>query len=232
MTEKTGNLETDQTATDREPTWWNQTRSALTPKGKHGADKYLTVLADLLLCVLTICFILAVTAFVRMALTMHLRQNLAAAPVLLILMGLFELGTLLVGIPQTDTKTTTVSATHIIYIETLIFALTTRLGHPDPTPSTALTCLTLLGIVEALAMAVFCCDVIRDRFDARQNRWWLRTVIYPIIGIVFIVAYWVMPDLADQSGTLVYSLAIAIVVVNYLMQLVNERLNPREGPSV
>lgn len=81
-------------------------------------------------------------------------------------------------------------------------------------------------------MAVFCCDVIRDRFDDRQNRWWLRTVINPIIGIVFIVAYWVMPDLAGQSGTLVYSLAITIVVVNYLMQLVNERLIPREGPSV
>lgn len=232
MTEKTGKPETDRTATVREPTWWDQTRSALTPKGKHGAAKYLTVFADLLLCALTICFILLVAIFIRMALTMHLRQNLAATPVLLILMGLFVLSTLLVGIPQADTETTMVSATHITYIETLIFALTTRLSHPDPTPSTALTCLTLLGIVEALAMVVFCCDLICDRFDARQDRWWLRTVIYPIIGIIFIVAYWVMPDLADQSGTLVYSLAITIVVVDYLMQLVNERLIPREGPSV
>lgn len=232
MIEKTGKSETNRTATVREPTWWDQTRSALTPKGKHGATKYLTVFADLLLCAPIICFILLVAIFIRMALTMHLRQNLVATSVLLILMGLFELSMLLVGIPQTDTKTTMVSATHIIYIETLIFALTTRLSHPDSTPSTALTCLTLLGIVEALAMVVFCCDLIRDRFDARQDRWWLRTVIYPIIGIIFIVAYWVMPDLADQSGTLVYSLAITIVVVNYLMQLVNERLIPREGPSV
>lgn len=132
MTEKTGKPETDQTATVRELTWWDQTRSALTPKGKHGADKYLTVLADLLLCALTICFILAVATFVRMALTMHPRQTLAVAPVLLILIGLFELGTLLVGIPQTDTKTTMVSAIHIIYIETLIFALTTRLATRIP----------------------------------------------------------------------------------------------------
>lgn len=232
MTEKTGKPETDQTATDREPTWWDQTRSALMPKGKHGAAKYLTVFVDLLLCALTIFLILIVVMFVRLYLTMHLCQNLAAAPLLLTLMVLLEIGVLLLVIPQVDTKTTTVSATHIIYIETLIFALTTRMDRLDPTPSTALTCLTLLGLVEALAMIVFCCDVIRDRFDARQNRWWLRTVIYPIIGIIFIVAYWVMPDLADQSGTLVYSLAITIVVVNYLMQLVNERLIPREGPSV
>lgn len=231
MTEKTGKPETDQTATDREPTWWNQTRSALTPKGKHGAAKCIAVFADLSLCTVIILGIITAFELFRPLPVRHPHQRLVVALVLMTLLTVFVIGTALVVIPQVDSKTSMVSFTHIIYIEILISALSARLGNMDPTPSTALTCLTLLGIVEALAMVVFCCDVIRDRFDARQNRWWLRTVIYPIIGIVFIVAYKVMPDLADQSGTLVYSLAITIVVVNYLMQLVNERLIPREEPS-
>ena len=104
----------------------------------------------------------------------------------------------------------------------------------------AYICLWLLGIVEMTTVVLFVSDShFADSLRKKEKkewdpagRWWIRTVPYAILGMIFLVIYIsaILFGIGGAGYSMFYSVAVSVMAVNYLMQIINERIVPKEGP--
>ncbi|WP_198216854.1 hypothetical protein [Bifidobacterium sp. W8114] len=66
----------------------------------------------------------------------------------------------------------------------------------------------------------------------RPSRWWIRTTPYPVIGMIFLLFFnlWNEDRGGGEDYSLIFSVAVTVLAVDYLVQIINERIVPREGP--
>lgn len=132
-------------------------------------------------------------------------------------------------------KVVAVFVVHVAYLLSMLVSL----GQFDPNffpsnrvPTMPYVCLLLLALVETTACFLYGRDLFLGLERGRPSRWWIRTTPYPVIGFIFLlfVNLW-----NDKQGTgadysLVFSVAVSVLAVNYLVQIINERIVPKEGP--
>lgn len=139
---------------------------------------------------------------------------------------------------------------HFVYLVCLLisfFVLPDETAENDKTcPAmqdlqTAYICLWLLEIVEITALILHGSDSsfaksLREKEKVEWDpagRWWIRTAPYAILGMIFLVIYVLAIILFGIGGagySMFYSVAVSVLAVNYLVQIINERIVPREGP--
>ncbi|WLT10799.1 hypothetical protein [Bifidobacterium asteroides] len=93
-------------------------------------------------------------------------------------------------------------------------------------------CLGLLTLVELTAWFLYFHDVFFDLERMRPSRWWIRTTPYPVIGMIFLLFFnlWNEDHGGGEDYSLIFSVAVTVLAVDYLVQIINERIVPREGP--
>ncbi|MBH9972146.1 hypothetical protein H3S93_07490 [Bifidobacterium sp. W8109] len=98
--------------------------------------------------------------------------------------------------------------------------------------SASYICLVLLFLVEAFALFIYACDVINNREGDPSSRWWIRTTPYAIIGVIFVIILYLMKicNIEESDYSLILSVAASVLAVNYLVQIINERIVPKDGP--
>lgn len=140
-------------------------------------------------------------------------------------------------------KVLAVFLVHVAYF----FSMLASLGQFDPNlfpklfpnlfpsnrvPTVPYVCLWLLFLVELMALFLYVHDGFRGLERGRPSRWWVRTTPYSVIGLIFLlfVNLWNDDHGAGTDYSLVFSVAVSVLAVNYLVQIINERIVPREGP--
>lgn len=101
-------------------------------------------------------------------------------------------------------------------------------------------CLFFLEFVEVTTVVLFLLDShfansLRKKEKMEWDpagRWWIRTVPYAILGMIFLVIYVsaILFGIGGAGYSMFYSVAVSVMAVNYLMQIINERIVPKEGP--
>ena len=101
-------------------------------------------------------------------------------------------------------------------------------------------CLYFLEFVEVTTALLFLSDYyFADSLRKKEKveldpagRWWIRTVPYAILGMIFLVIYVsaILFGIGGAGYSMFYSVAVSVMAVNYLMQIINERIVPKEGP--
>lgn len=105
----------------------------------------------------------------------------------------------------------------------------------------AYICLIFLTFVEAAAVFFYASDrsfansLGKKKKKVEWNpvgRWWIRTVPYAILGMIFLVIYVlaILFEFGGAGSSVFYSVAVSVLAVNYLVQIINERIVPKEGP--
>lgn len=99
-------------------------------------------------------------------------------------------------------------------------------------PTMPSVCLGLLTLVELTAWFLYYHDVFFDLERMRPSRWWIRTTPYPVIGMIFLLFFnlWNEDRGGGEDYSLIFSVAVTVLAVDYLVQIINERIVPREGP--
>ena len=129
---------------------------------------------------------------------------------------------------------------HFLYIVCMIFSFQNFASDfiKKPTDSMApdlvapYMCLVFLFLVEATALFLYAYDVVCGWECDPPSRWWIRTAPYAVMGLMFLLVYKLIQihDRAGTSYSMFYSVAISVLAVNYLLQIMNERIVPKEGP--
>lgn len=137
-------------------------------------------------------------------------------------------------------KTEAYMLVHVTYIMCMLASLLQFAPIPDENklvpgnrvPTMPYVCLWLLFLVELTALLLYVHDVFRGLERWRPSRWWIRTTPYPVIGMIFLlfVNLWNDDHGRGADFSLVFSVAVSMLAVNYLVQIINERIVPREGP--
>lgn len=93
-------------------------------------------------------------------------------------------------------------------------------------------CLWLLFSVEFTALILYVHDYKRGLERIQPSRWWIRTTFYPVIGLIFLLFFnlWNENHGGGADYSLIFSVAVSVLAVNYLVQIINERIVPKEGP--
>ncbi len=93
-------------------------------------------------------------------------------------------------------------------------------------------CLWLLTLVEVTALLLYIHDIFSHLERTQPSRWWIRTTPYPVIGVIFLlfVNLWNDDHGRGADYSLIFSVAVSVLAVNYLIQIINERIVPKEGP--
>ncbi|KJY63283.1 hypothetical protein [Bifidobacterium polysaccharolyticum] len=101
-------------------------------------------------------------------------------------------------------------------------------------------CLIFLEIVELTTAFLFASDtqfaVSLSKKGKKEwdpaGRWWIRTVPYAILGMIFLVIFVsaILFGIGGAGYSMFYSVAVSVLAVNYLVQIINERIVPKEGP--
>ena len=132
-------------------------------------------------------------------------------------------------------KVVAVFLVHMAYL----FSMLASLGQFDPNffpsnrvPTMPYVCLLLLALVETTACFLYFHDIFRGLERGRPSRWWIRTTPYPVIGFIFLLFVNLWNDYRGRGAdfSLVFSVAVSVLAVNYLVQIINERIVPKEGP--
>ena len=99
-------------------------------------------------------------------------------------------------------------------------------------PTMPSVCLWLLTLVELTAWFLYGRDLSLGLERMRPSRWWIRTTPYPVIGMIFLLFFnlWNENHGGGEDYSLIFSVAVTVLAVNYLVQIINERIVPREGP--
>lgn len=138
---------------------------------------------------------------------------------------------------------------HISYIMCLIISLLVLPDAISKKSKTSLViqdawaayiCLIFLGIVEMTTVVLFASDCYfaislsekeKKEWDP-AGRWWIRTVPYATLGMIFLVIFVsaILLGIGGAGYSVFYSVAVSVMAVNYLVQIINERIVPREGP--
>ena len=107
-----------------------------------------------------------------------------------------------------------------------------NLALANGVPAMPYLCLWILFLVEITALFLYVHDGFSGLERVRPSRWWVRTTPYPVIGMIFLlfVNLWNEGFFGEADFSLVFSVAVSVLVVNYLVQIINERIVPREGP--
>ena len=107
-----------------------------------------------------------------------------------------------------------------------------NLALANGVPAMPYLCLWILFLVEITALFLYSHDLRRHLERGRPSRWWIRTTPYPIIGLLFLllVNLWNDGVFGEADFSLFFSVAVSMLAVNYLVQIINERIVPREGP--
>lgn len=126
-------------------------------------------------------------------------------------------------------------SSHLAYIFLMLNAFIDYLPQPDPSNKkdlhdlgTPYMCLMVFLLVEATVLLYYAHDVVRSQELNPPGRWWVRTTPYACIGSIFVIVLHWMKDTPGYSTF--YSVAVSVLAVNYLMQIINDRIAPREGP--
>ena len=123
---------------------------------------------------------------------------------------------------------------HLFYI---LLMLNTFIEYFDvlikkPNLAAAYMCLLFLFLVEATALFFYVYDVMRNREGDPPSRWWIRTMPYALMGVIFLGIFLLMKVYESEGSgySLFYSMAVSVLAVNYLVQIINERIVPKDGP--
>lgn len=124
---------------------------------------------------------------------------------------------------------------HLAYVLCMFSSLlrfTPNLILVNGVPASPYVCLWLLSLVEITALLLYFHDLKRGLERLRLSRWWIRTTPYPVIGLIFLLFFNLWNDgfFGEADLSLVFSVAVSVLAVNYLVQIINERIVPREGP--
>ena len=115
---------------------------------------------------------------------------------------------------------------HMAYYSCMFVSLlqfTPNLALANGVPTMPYVCFGLLLLVEITALSLYIHDAYSGLERGRPSRWWIRTTPYPVIGMIFLL----FVNLWNEGF---FSVAVTVLVVNYLVQIINERIVPREGP--
>ena len=129
---------------------------------------------------------------------------------------------------------------HVVYVFCILVSFmqfTSEIdGHKlvpvNRVPTMPSVCLGLLTLVELTACFLCFHDVFFDLERMRPSRWWIRTTPYPVIGMIFLLFFnlWNEDRGGGEDYSLIFSVAVTVLAVDYLVQIINERIVPREGP--
>ena len=138
---------------------------------------------------------------------------------------------------------------HVAYVVCMIISLlvlwdaTSKKSKTSPVMQdqwAASICLIFLEFVEVTTAVLFVSDTqFADSLRKKEKkewdpagRWWIRTVPYAILGMIFLVIYIsaILFGIGGAGYSMFYSVAVSVMAVNYLMQIINERIVPKEGP--
>lgn len=124
---------------------------------------------------------------------------------------------------------------HMAYYSCMFVSLlqfTPNLALANGVPTMPYVCFGLLLLVEITALSLYIHDAYSGLERGRPSRWWIRTTPYPVIGVIFLlfVNLWNEGFFGKADLSLIFSVAVTVLVVNYLVQIINERIVPREGP--
>lgn len=123
---------------------------------------------------------------------------------------------------------------HIAYIFLILPGFSDYLLQLDPTKKDLrdaeppYMCLIVFLLVEVTALLFYAHDVVCNLEGDQPSRWWVRTTPYACIGIILSIVLRRMEDPLRYSTF--YSVAVSVLAVNYLMQIINDRIVPKEGP--
>lgn len=138
---------------------------------------------------------------------------------------------------------------HVAYMVCIIISLlvlrdaTSKKSKTSPVMQdqwAASICLIFLEFVEVTTAVLFVSDTRFADFLRKKEkkewdpagRWWIRTVPYAILGMIFLVIFVsaILFGIGGAGYSMFYSVAVSVMAVNYLMQIINERIVPKEGP--
>lgn len=161
-----------------------------------------------------------------------LEYSIRWVPWFLALLGViviaFLLGILLDrGLVKGNSRGVTVLHTGYIAFLSLCMADVPAVEKPN---KTMILCLTLFSVAELITDAVYCYDVFHERLGPKWDRWWVRTMIYPAFGLIFMVVYLCYGRSSEKVSNLTYSLFAASLSVLYVQYVYNHRLVPEAGP--
>lgn len=107
-----------------------------------------------------------------------------------------------------------------------------KLVPTNRVPTMPSVCLGLLTLVELTAWFLYGRDLSLGLERMRPSRWWIRTTPYPVIGMIFLLFFnlWNENHGGGEDYSLIFSVAVTVLAVDYLVQIINERIVPREGP--
>ena len=93
-------------------------------------------------------------------------------------------------------------------------------------------CLVFLVLVEMTALAFYAIDVYRGWEGDPPSRWWIRTTPYAAMGLIFLFVNSVLKtrSCGGNGYSMFYSVATSVLAINYLLQIINERIVPKAGP--
>ena len=125
-----------------------------------------------------------------------------------------------------------VHGAYVLCMIVSFFQLFPNLISANKVTTSPYVCLLLLSLVEITALSLYIHDVFRGLERGRPSRWWVRTTPYPVIGLIFLLFFnlWNEGFFGEADLSLVFSVAASMLAVNYLVQIINERIVPREGP--
>lgn len=125
-----------------------------------------------------------------------------------------------------------VHGAYVLCMIVSIIQLLPNLISANKVTTSPYVCLLLLLLVEATACFFYGRDFFRGLERLRLSRWWIRTTPYPVIGFIFLLFFnlWNEGVFGEADFSLFFSVAVSVLAVNYLVQIINERIVPREGP--
>ena len=125
-----------------------------------------------------------------------------------------------------------VHGAYVLCMIVSFFQLLPNLISANKVTTSSYVCLWLLLLVEITALSLYSHDVFRGLERWRPSRWWVRTTPYPVIGLIFLLFFnlWNEGFFGKADLSLVFSVAASMLAVQYLSQIINERIVPREGP--
>ncbi|WP_297302024.1 hypothetical protein [uncultured Bifidobacterium sp.] len=118
---------------------------------------------------------------------------------------------------------------HLAYLLLLavMLAVASWLDRPN---KASLFCLMLFSAAELFAVSLYCFDALKGRCGPAGDRWWSRTVLYPVAGLAFVFGFGPVKQGFGVPGETMWSVGFALLVTGYVLQVYNERFMPREGP--
>ena len=145
----------------------------------------------------------------------------------------FSIGVIIMYGAEWDKSYSTVTtSTYLLHLFYIFMMLNDFINYSEKSDlAVSYMCLLLLFLVETTALLVYAYDVIRNREGDPPSRWWIRTTPYVIIGVIFAGVLFLMNiyDAKESDYSLIFSVAASMLAVNYLVQIINERIVPREG---